>query len=429
MSPAITATFRSLHNRNFRLFAAGQVVSLTGTWAQRIAQDWLVLALSHNSGVALGITTGLQFLPVLLFGLWGGVIADRYDKRTVLVGVQSAMALLALLLAALDLSGSVRLWQVFALACCLGLTSAVETPVRQSFVSEIVEPQDLGNAVGLNSAIFNSARIVGPALAGVVIATAGTGWVFLGNGISFGFVIAGLLAMRVADLHPTRRLVKAKGQVREGLTYVRSRPDLLVPIVLVGVVGTFGLNFQITLALIAKQTFGRGAGAFGLLTSALAAGSLIGALRSAGRSTRPPTRLLFGSALAFGLLEMLAGFAPTFWSLAVLLVPTGLAVLTFSTTANAIVQLGSDPALRGRVMALYVLVFLGGTPLGAPVIGWLSETMGPRFGLVAGGAVCALAALGSALWLARSARRTEAAGQRAAGLAAPTGQNWAKTNR
>ena len=406
MSPAITATFRSLHHRNFRLFASGQAVSLTGTWAQRIAQDWLVLELSHNSGVALGVTTGLQFLPVLLFGLWGGVIADRYDKRTVLIGVQSVMALLAVLLAALDLSGSVALWQVFALAFCLGLTSAVETPVRQSFVSEIVPPEDLGNAVGLSSAIFNSARIVGPALAGLVIATAGTGWVFLGNGVSFGFVLAGLIAMRVADLHPTTRLVKAKGQVREGLTYVRSRPDLLVPIVLVGVVGTFGLNFQITLALVARQSFGLGAGAFGLLTSALAAGSLLGALRSAGRSTRPPARLLFGSALAFGLLEMLAGFAPTFWSLAALLVPTGLAVLTFSTTANAMVQLGSDPVLRGRVLALYVLVFLGGTPVGAPIIGWLSETMGPRFGLVAGGAVCALASLGCAFWLARSSRVT-----------------------
>ena len=406
MSPAITATFRSLQHRNFRLFAAGQVVSLTGTWAQRIAQDWLVLSLSHNSGVALGITTGLQFLPVLLFGLWGGVLADRYDKRKILIGVLAAMGLLALLLAVLDLTGVVRLWQVYALAFALGLTSAVETPVRQAFVSEIVPPADLGNAVGLNSAIFNSARIVGPALAGLVIATAGTGWVFLGNAVSFGFVLAGLLAMRVADLHPAKRLVKAKGQVREGLAYVRARPDLLVPIVLVAVVGTFGLNFQITLALVAKQTFGLGAGAFGLLTSALAAGSLIGALRSAGRSTRPPARLLFGSALAFGVLEILVGLAPTFWVMAVLLVPTGLAVLTFSTTANAMVQLGTEPALRGRVMALYVLVFLGGTPLGAPIIGWLAETMGPRFGLIAGGAICALAALGCALWLARSKRVT-----------------------
>ena len=402
MTPALTATFRSLRIRNYRLFAFGQVVSLTGTWAQRIAQDWLVLELSHNSGVALGITTGLQFLPVLLFGLWGGVLADRYDKRRMLIAVLSVMALLALLLAGLDLSGAVQLWHVFVLAFALGLTSAVETPVRQAFIVEIVGPEDLGNAVGLNSASFNSARIVGPAVAGLVITAAGTGWVFLGNAVSFVFVIASLVAMRVEELNPVQRLVKAKGQVREGLSYVRSRPNLLVPMVLVAVIGMFGLNFQITLALVAKETFCRGAGSYGLLTSALAAGSLVGALRSAGRSGRPPTRLLFGSALAFGLLEVLVGLAPTFTVMAVLLVPTGVAVLTFSTTANAMVQLGSDPALRGRVMALFVLVFLGGTPIGAPIVGWLAETFGPRSSLVAGGAICAVASVWAALWLARA---------------------------
>ncbi len=402
MTPALTTTFRSLRIRNYRLFASGQVVSLTGTWAQRIAQDWLVLELSHNSGVALGITTGLQFLPVLLFGLWGGVLADRYDKRRMLIAVLSVMALLALLLAGLDLSGAVQLWHVFVLAFALGLTSAVETPVRQAFIVEIVGPEDLGNAVGLNSASFNGARLVGPAVAGLVISVAGTGWVFLGNAVSFVFVIASLVAMRVEELNPVQRLVKAKGQVREGLSYVRSRPNLLVPIVLVAVIGMFGLNFQITLALVAKETFGRGAGSYGLLTSALAAGSLVGALRSAGRSGRPPTRLLFGSALAFGLLEVLVGLAPTFTVMAVLLVPTGVAVLTFSTTANAMVQLGSDPALRGRVMALFVLVFLGGTPIGAPIVGWLAETFGPRSSLVAGGAICAVASVWAALWLARA---------------------------
>ena len=252
--------FRSLRIRNYRLFAAGQVVSLSGTWAQRVAQDWLVLELSDDSGVALGITTGLQFLPVLLFGLYGGVLADRYDKRRLLIGAQAVMAVLALLLAVLDLTGAVQLWHVFALAFALGLASVVDTPVRQAFVSDLVGPDELPNAVSLNSATFNSARIIGPALAGVGIAAVGTGWVFLANALSYVAVLAGLRAMRTAELHPGRRVAKAKGQLREGLAYVRSRPDLLVPIVMVFVIGTFGLNFQITLALVAKQVFQTNAG-------------------------------------------------------------------------------------------------------------------------------------------------------------------------
>ena len=243
------STFRSLRVRNYRLFAAGQVVSLSGTWGQRVAQAWLVLELSDNSGVALGIATALQFLPVLLFGLYGGVLADRYDKRRLLIGAQAAMAVLALLLAVLDLSGVVALWHVFALAFGLGLVSAVDTPARQSFIVEMVGPDDLPNAISLNSATFNSARIVGPALAGVAIAAVGTGWVFLANAVSYAAVLAGLRAMRAADLRPSTRLVRAKGQLREGLVYVRSRPDLLVPMAMVFMVGTFGLNFQITLAL------------------------------------------------------------------------------------------------------------------------------------------------------------------------------------
>jgi MFS family permease len=402
VSPALSSTFRSLRIRNYRLFAAGQVVSLSGTWGQRVAQDWLVLELSGNSGVALGITTGLQFLPVLLFGLYGGVLADRYDKRRLLIGAQAAMGVLALLLAALDLSGAVQLWHVFALAFALGLASVVDTPVRQAFVVEMVGPDDLPNAVSLNSATFNSARIVGPALAGVGITAVGTGWVFLANGLTFVAVIAGLVAMRPADLQPTTRLARAKGQLREGLAYVRSRPPLLVPIVLVAVVGTFGLNFQITLALIVKQEFARGAGAYAFLSSMLALGSLIGALASARRSGPPRQRTLFASVLVFGLLTVLVGLAPSFPVTALLLVPTGIAVLTFSTTANSIVQLGSAPQMRGRVMALYILVFLGGTPLGAPVIGTLSEVLGPRSGLLIGGGVTAVAAVVAAAWMARS---------------------------
>jgi len=404
VSPALSSTFRSLRVRNYRLFATGQVVSLSGTWAQRIAQDWLVLQIAPNPGLALGITTGLQFLPMLLFGLYGGVLADRYDKRKLLVGAQAAMGVLALVLGVLDLSGAVQLWHVYVLAFLLGLASVVDTPVRQAFVSEIVGPAEMPNAVSLNSATFNLSRIVGPAIAGIAINSVGTGWVFLGNAVSYVAVLAGLLAMRPRELQRTGRVVRGKGQLREGLAYVRSRPELLVPIVLVFMVGTFGLNFQITLALVAKQVYDRGAGSFGLLTSMLALGSLLGALQSARRTGPPRTRVLLGSALAFGLLEVVAGLAPSYAVLAVLLVPTGAAVLTFTTTANSLVQLGSSPEVRGRVMALYVLVFLGGTPIGAPVIGAVAQAAGPRSSLLVGGLVCAVSAVVGAVYLTRSRR-------------------------
>ncbi len=406
MSPALSTTFRSLEVRNYRLFAGGQVVSLSGTWAQRVAQDWLVLELSGNNGLALGVVTGLQFLPVLLFGLYGGVLADRYDKRRLLVGAQVVMGLLALVLAVLDLAGVVALWHVYLLAALLGFAGVVDTPVRQSFVSELVGPDHLSNAVGLNSATFNTSRIVGPAIAGVAIGSVGTGWVFLANAMSYVAVVVGLSLMRSSELFPSKRVARAKGQTREGLAYVRSRPDLLVPIVLVGVVGMFGLNFQITLALVAKEVFGRGADSYGLLLSCLAVGSLLGALASARRTGPPRMRRLLGAALAFGVLEVLAGLAPTYEVMALLLVPTGVAVLTFTTTANTTVQLGADPALRGRVMALYVLVFLGGTPIGSPLIGALAEVLGPRSSLLVGGVVTALAAVVAGWWLTRSRHLT-----------------------
>lgn len=398
MSP----TFRSLHVRNYRLFATGQVVSLSGTWGQRVAQDWLVLELSGGSGVALGIVTGLQFLPVLLLSLWGGLLADRYDKRSLLIGVQVLMGVLALALGLLDVSGAVQLWHVYALAFGLGVLTAVDTPVRQSFVVEMVGPEDLPNAVSLNSATFNSARIVGPAAAGLAIAAVGTGWVFVANAVTYVAVVTGLLRMRTSELQPSQRVERGKGQTREGLRYVRERPTLLATMLLVLVIGTFGLNFQITMALVARQVFDRGAASFGLLTSMLAVGSLVGALLAARRSGPPPVRRLFTAAVAFGLLEVCVGLAPTFETMALLLVPTGIAVLTFTTTANATVQLGSDPAVRGRVMALYVLVFLGGTPFGAPLIGAVAEAFGPRSSLLVGGTVSVLASVGLALWLSRA---------------------------
>ena len=398
----MSGTFRSLRVRNYRLFASGQVVSLSGTWAQRVAQDWLVLEISPNPGLALGVTTALQFLPVLLFGLYGGLLADRYDKRRLLIWAQAVMGMLALILGVLDLTRVVQLWHVYALAFALGLASVVDTPARQSFVSELVGPDDLPNAVSLNSATFNSARIVGPAVAGVAISAVGTGWVFLGNALSYVAVLVGLLMMRTTELHPGHRAPRASGQLAEGLRYVRERPQLLVPLVMVFMVGTFGFNFQITLALVAKQVFRAGAGSFGLLTSMFAVGSLLGALQSARRKGLPRTRTMLGAALVFGLLEVAVGLSPSYAVMAVVLVPTGVAALTFTTTANSLVQLGSEPHVRGRVMALYVLVFLGGTPVGAPLIGLLAQAFGPRSSLLVGGAVCALSAVAGAVGLTRS---------------------------
>ena len=409
MSPSITATFRSLKVRNYRLFATGQVVSLSGTWAQRVAQDWLVLELSHNSGVALGVTTALQFLPMLLFGLYGGVLADRYDKRTLLIAAQVAMGLLALALGVLDVAGVVQLWHVYALAFLLGLASVIDTPVRQAFVVEMVGPDDLPNAVSLNSATFNTSRILGPAVAGFAINHVGTGPVFLGNAASYVAVILGLLAIRSGELFDSSRVARAKGQMRDGVSYVRETPQLWIPILLVGIVGTFGLNFQITLALIAKETFHTGAGSYGALSAMLATGSLLGALATARRSAIPSSRVLYGSAVAFGVLEVLTGLSPSYVVMAVLLVPTGAAVLTFTTSVNATLQLTAAPHMRGRVMAIYVLVFMGGTPFGAPVIGAVAEVLGPRSSLLGGGVLSAAAAAVAGTYLSRVTERASPA--------------------
>jgi len=392
--------FRSLRVRNYRLYAGGQLVSLTGTWMQRVAQDWLVLELT-NSGTALGIVTALQFLPSLLFGLWGGLLADRYDKRKLLLATQSGLALVALILGVLDVTGIVQYWQVLVLALALGLVSAIDSPVRQSFVVEMVGPDDLTNAVGLNSTIFNSARILGPAVAGVMITAIGTGWAFVANGISSIAVLTGLALMRPAELRPSPAIDRIRGQLRAGLHYVRQRQDLLLTMLLVFVVGTFGLNFQITTALLAKQVFHRSATGYGLLSTALAVGACVGAVLATRRRTRPSLLFLLLAATAFGLLEILAGSMPGFGATALMLVLVGLAMLTFTTAANSSVQLGVEATMRGRVMALYLMCFLGGTPIGAPIVGWVANTVGPRWGMIGGGLVCMAMAVGMALYLVR----------------------------
>ena len=367
---------------------------------QRVAQDWLVLQLTHNSGTALGITTGLQFLPLLLFSLWGGVIADRYPKRRILMVTQTVMGALALVLGVLSLTGSVRIWEVYALAFGLGLATVVDNPTRQAFAVEMVGTEGMANAIALNSAVFNLARIAGPAVAGVVIAVLGVPAAFLLNAASYGAVLVGLKLMRTAELHPARRAKRGPGQLREALSYVRARPTLWMPMILVFFVSTFGMNFQVTTALMSRTVFHTGAGAFGLASAMFAVGALGGALVAARRG-RPTLRLLLVTALAFGVLEVMTGLMPDYPAFLIALVPTGLAMLVFTTAANSSTQLATTADMRGRVMGLYMLVFLGGTPLGAPLVGWLAAAYGTRLSLIAGGAISAAAAVVIAILLAR----------------------------
>jgi MFS family permease len=407
MSP----TFRSLAVRNYRLYFAAAVISNIGTWMQRVAQDWLVLQLT-GSASALGVTVALQFLPFLLFGPWGGLVADRYAKRRLLAITQSSMGALALTLGVLDVTGLVQTWHVYVLAFLLGTATAFDNPARQTFVSELVGSERLPNAVALNSASFNLARLAGPAIAGVLIAAVGTGPVFLLNALSFGATLIALARMRPAELTPAPRQPRAKGQLLEAVRYIMRRPPLLLTVVIVFFVGTFGLNFQMTMALFAKQVFDRGADSFGLLSSALATGTLAGALAAASRG-RPRIRLVAGAAAGFGALEILCGMMPSYWTFLVALIPTGFAAMTFITAANSTMQLGATPAMRGRVMAIYMMVFLGGTPVGAPIVGMVAQAFGPRWSLLGGGlisltatvVIAYLAARGQGLAVRARARR------------------------
>jgi MFS family permease len=398
--------FRALRVRNFRIYASANLVSLTGTWMQRIGQDWLVLQLSGNSGIALGLITALQFGPTLFLGMYGGVLADRYAKRRVLLITQALMGVLALLLGILVATDNIAIWHVFVLAGGLGAVSAIDVPVRQAFVSEMVGPELLGNAVSLNSTIFNGARLVGPALAGLLIgASSGdTALAFFVNAASFAFTIGALAVMRADELRPSPPVARARGQLRAGVAYTWAHPDLVLAMVLAFVIGTFGFNYQVTIALMARERFDLGAEAFGLLSTCFAIGSLSGALLSTRRSVRPRQRFLVISAVVFGLLTVIAGLMPGYVSFAVMLVPTGAAALVFSVANNSFVQLGVDPQMRGRVMALYFMSFMGGTPVGAPLIGWISEHLGAPWGLILGGGVCVVAGLAAAAFLSHGRR-------------------------
>ncbi|SEQ23996.1 Predicted arabinose efflux permease, MFS family [Lentzea xinjiangensis] len=380
--------FRSLRIHNYRLYASGQIISLVGVWMQRVAQDWLVLELSHGSPMALGIAASLQFLPVLLLSMWGGVLADRMDKRKLLLWLESALGLCALALGLLDVTGVVELWHVYLLCLLLGAFSAVETPVRQSFVVEMVGRDSLTNAVAINSMMFNLARVVGPAIAGVTIVAIGTGWVFLVNAFSFVGVVGGIWLMRTSQLMRSDPVPREKGQLLSGLRYVRGRPDLMTVMLLVFFIATFGMNFYMTLAIMARNVFQGDADAYGLLSTLIAVGTLAGAAWAAKR-TKPRLSVFIASGVVFGLLEIVSGLMPTMLLTGLMMIPVGIAMMTFTTTANTTVQLAVEPEMRGRVLGIYMLVFLGGNPVGGPLMGWLGEING-RAPIIIGGIVSVL---------------------------------------
>ena len=396
MSP----TFHSLGVRNYRVYAAGGIVSNVGTWMGRVAQDWLVLTiLTDHSAVALGLVTGLQFLPFLILAPWAGMIADRFPKRAILLVTQTALLVTALALAVLTALGVVELWHVYALALIQGVATAIDNPARQTFVSEMVDQEQIPNAVALNSASFNLGRLVGPALAGLLIAWFGVAPALFVNAASFVFVLVALTMMNADELTPAPR-AQGKGQIREGLRYVRGRPDIILILFLVFVLGTFGMNFQVTTALMATMVFHKGAGEYGILGSIMAVGSLTAALLSA-RRPEPRLRVLLAALAGFTASTAVLSVAPSYEVFAALLVPTGLAALTALTTANAMVQTSVDPMVRGRVMALYMAIFMGGTPFGAPLIGWIGDTWGPRWTIAIGTIMVGLSLAVVALWFSR----------------------------
>jgi MFS family permease len=400
--------FTALVMRNYRIYLAGSFVSNVGIWMQRVAQDWLVLELSGGSALAVGITTGLQFLPFLLLSPYAGVIADRFNKRQILKVTQTWLALCAAALGVLAVTGVATTEQVYLIAFAFGLGTAFDNPARQSFVSEVAGPDHLPNAIGLNSATFHAARIVGPALAGLVIAGAGSGWAILSNAVSYAAFIGALLIIDGRMLHTVPPSPRAKRQLREGLAYVGRNPDILLVLCVMFFVGTFGLNFQMTTALMAQQEFHRSAEAYGILGTLLAVGSLAGALIAARRRARPRAHFVVGMAVTFGLVEIAIGMAPSYVVYAASLPIMGLITLLTMTAGNASIQLGVDPRLRGRVMALYIMLLMGGTPFGAPLLGWLGEIMGARWTLIGGGAVTVIGVVASVvvmqIYLRRRAR-------------------------
>ena len=393
MSAGFARTFASLSVPNYRRYFTGQVVSITGNWMQTVAEMWLVVQLT-GSGVSVGLTAGLQFLPILLFGAWGGLLADRMNKRRLLMITQSLMAIPALTLWALTTSGNVEIWMVYALVFARGTVNAIDNPARQSFAFEMVGADRVVNAVALNSVIIHTARILGPAAAGGVIALFGVGPCFMVNAISFAAMLVALKRMDPERLHTPEIAVRARGQLRGALRYVARTPNLLIPLAMMAVVGTLSFNFQILLPLLASFTWHGTAATYTALAVAMGVGSVAGAL-AAGARGRVGPRLLIAAAAAFGAALLLVAVAPTLELQLLALIPLGAVSVTFAAGINSSLQLAVEPSMRGRVMALYSVVFLGSTPIGAPLVGWIAEVAGPRAGLAVG-AVAALAAAAGA---------------------------------
>jgi MFS family permease len=401
MKNPVSGTFRSLRSFNFRLWTAGGLVSNVGTWMQRVAQDWLVLTqLTHHNASALGIVMGLQFAPQLLFLPWTGSAADRLNQRKLLMLTQATMGVLALILGVLTIAGVVRLWHVYVFAFLSGSAAALDAPVRQTFVAEMVGDADLPNAVALNSTSFNAAQMIGPAVAGLLIARVGIGWAFLLNGLSFAAVLISMSLFRLSELHTSARAHRTTSGFLEGLLYVWRKPDLRAILIMLFLIGTFGLNFPIFISTMAVNVFHSDARGFGLLSSIMAVGTLSGALFAAGRKKPSLASLLVGAGV-FGLGCTLAALAPGYWWFGAALVVIGAAGLTFTNGTNSIMQLSTEPAMRGRVMALRVGIALGGTPIGAPIVGWVANHFGPRWALGIGAGAGFTAALVAAYVLVR----------------------------
>jgi MFS family permease len=391
--------FRSLSTYNYRVWAAGALVSNVGTWMQRTAQDWIVLTqLTHHDAAAVGFVMALQFGPQLLLLPLSGLVADRFDQRKVLMTTQAGMGVLGLALGLLTVTNSVQLWQVYVFALLLGCVAAFDAPARQTFVSQLVGGANLSNAVALNSASFSAARMIGPAIAGLLTAAVGAGWVFLINAGSFGAVLLSLAFLHVSELERTAKAKNRKGNLVEGFRYVRTRPDIMVILVMVFLIGTFGLNFPIFISTMSTVVFHAGAAEFGVLSSLMAIGSVVGALLSA-RRDKPRLRFLFVASGVFGLGAAAAALMPSYWGFAVALAVVGLASQTMMTTANGAVQLSTPAPVRGRVMAIYMAIFMGGTPIGAPIVGWVANEFGPRWALGVGAASGILAMLVGLGWL------------------------------
>jgi MFS family permease len=382
----VKGTFRSLNNFNYRVWAGGALVSNVGTWMQRIAQDWLVLTeLTHKNATAVGVVMALQFGPHLLLLPLSGFAADHLNRRKLLIGTQAALGALALGLGILTISGLVQLWHVYVFAFLLGCATALDAPARHTFVSELVGEADLSNAVALNSTSFNAARMIGPAIAGILIASVGSGWVFLINAASFVAVLCSLGFLRVGELHVSSRAVRGRGSLVEGFRYVWKRPDLKAVLLMLFLIGTFGLNFPIFISTMAVTVFHAGAGQYGFLTSIMAIGTITGALLAAARP-KPRFALLVIGAAIFGFGCALAAIAPNYWLFGAALIIIGVSALTFTTSTNSMMQLSTEPVMRGRVMALRLAIALGGTPVGAPIVGWVADSFGPRWGLAVGAA-------------------------------------------